>query len=589
MQHPEDGTEVTTGSIHPDEGTIHAWLDGELSSVEADALRRHLTDCADCRVAVAEARGLVAASTRIVRSLDDGPGGMHSNPSSGTPTDVRHARAGDRGGQLSSMSGVGQTGVRSMNDARVGQVDPAAKTRAGRRWRLSAIAAVGLMAVGTTLVLQRSGPLAPITAESSSGRAAEVPPTLATAADSQLPLANRATASETEAAEGSPLSTSGERSQAGRVPTAAGAPADEKSAPHDELRTEAPPLAVPPRPPQPSAAAVATGGRAELDSAEARVASAFIAPAPPAPARLAPQTRAQAGVAAVPSPARAQAASMAVGPVLVGRVISEDGHPVGQALVTVPGTSSAAVTDVAGRFRLDGMPVGEHTATVRRTGFEPARLVLHVAETGDSVVTVALVPAVSSLGEMVATGVAVTPSPPTAEAGSSRRAATSQAKAPPIASPPARPPGEPSPTPATADATARDSSVRFALTRRLAGCYRLEVGGAPSVGREAVERALPGWIRLLDTPAPGRSGWLEATPLQRDQRTPSGGTAWRIATGSEIEIVWPTASGAREVILRLSGSGEVLTGTASLRSMGAEATEERDAASMVAVRGVCTS
>ena len=61
---------------HPDEGTIHAWLDGQLPAEEASELEAHATACADCAAAIAEARGLVAASSRIVSSLDIVPGGV---------------------------------------------------------------------------------------------------------------------------------------------------------------------------------------------------------------------------------------------------------------------------------------------------------------------------------------------------------------------------------------------------------------------------------------------------------------------------------------------------------------------------------
>ena len=61
---------------HPDEGTIHAWIDGELSQDDATALEAHLGDCTECSAKVAEARGLVAASSRIVSALDIVPGGV---------------------------------------------------------------------------------------------------------------------------------------------------------------------------------------------------------------------------------------------------------------------------------------------------------------------------------------------------------------------------------------------------------------------------------------------------------------------------------------------------------------------------------
>ena len=61
---------------HPDEGTIHAWLDGALSPEESASLEAHAATCAECSAAIAEARGLIAASTRIVSALDIVPGGV---------------------------------------------------------------------------------------------------------------------------------------------------------------------------------------------------------------------------------------------------------------------------------------------------------------------------------------------------------------------------------------------------------------------------------------------------------------------------------------------------------------------------------
>jgi hypothetical protein len=59
---------------HPEEGLIHAWLDGALPSNEAAALESHVATCKECEARVAEARGLIAASSRIVGHLDAVPG-----------------------------------------------------------------------------------------------------------------------------------------------------------------------------------------------------------------------------------------------------------------------------------------------------------------------------------------------------------------------------------------------------------------------------------------------------------------------------------------------------------------------------------
>lgn len=61
---------------HPDEGLIHAWLDGELSAEEAARVQRLSETDAAWQAAVVEARGLIAASSRIVHALDAVPGGV---------------------------------------------------------------------------------------------------------------------------------------------------------------------------------------------------------------------------------------------------------------------------------------------------------------------------------------------------------------------------------------------------------------------------------------------------------------------------------------------------------------------------------
>ena len=60
----------------PDEGVIHAWLDGELEPAEAARVQRLAETDPEWMAAVAEARGLIAVSSRIVRALDAVPGGV---------------------------------------------------------------------------------------------------------------------------------------------------------------------------------------------------------------------------------------------------------------------------------------------------------------------------------------------------------------------------------------------------------------------------------------------------------------------------------------------------------------------------------
>jgi len=61
---------------HPDEGTIHAWLDGALTADEATRVDAHVKECAQCQAGVAEARGFIAASSRILTALDNVPRGV---------------------------------------------------------------------------------------------------------------------------------------------------------------------------------------------------------------------------------------------------------------------------------------------------------------------------------------------------------------------------------------------------------------------------------------------------------------------------------------------------------------------------------
>jgi putative zinc finger protein len=61
---------------HLDEGTIHSWLDGALSGDKAARVEAHVKECPQCASVVAEARGFIAASSRILTALDHAPRGV---------------------------------------------------------------------------------------------------------------------------------------------------------------------------------------------------------------------------------------------------------------------------------------------------------------------------------------------------------------------------------------------------------------------------------------------------------------------------------------------------------------------------------
>ncbi len=97
---------------HPDEGLIHAWLDGELDAAEAARIEALVASDPEWAAAAAEARGLLAASSRIVGSLDRVPANVIPLPA-------------------------------------------AAPRRAGRRWLLRAAAVLVLLG-GSAVVLNRA-------------------------------------------------------------------------------------------------------------------------------------------------------------------------------------------------------------------------------------------------------------------------------------------------------------------------------------------------------------------------------------------------------------------------------------------------
>jgi anti-sigma factor RsiW len=88
MADPEDGR---MNGEHLDEGVAHAWLDGQLSGPDAARIEAHIAGCAACAAIVAEARGFIAASSRILTGLDGVPARVV--PKSRTRTRVWQVRA----------------------------------------------------------------------------------------------------------------------------------------------------------------------------------------------------------------------------------------------------------------------------------------------------------------------------------------------------------------------------------------------------------------------------------------------------------------------------------------------------------------
>ena len=75
---------------HPDEGLIHAWLDGELDAAEAARVEALVANDPEWAAAAAEARGLIAASARIVGTLDRVPANVVPKAPAAAPRRAGH-------------------------------------------------------------------------------------------------------------------------------------------------------------------------------------------------------------------------------------------------------------------------------------------------------------------------------------------------------------------------------------------------------------------------------------------------------------------------------------------------------------------
>ncbi len=80
---------------HPDEGTLHALLDGELDSTEVARVEAHLSDCADCRTTLREAREFRDVARTLVETLDETDDRLLAFASPAAPATSAAGRATD--------------------------------------------------------------------------------------------------------------------------------------------------------------------------------------------------------------------------------------------------------------------------------------------------------------------------------------------------------------------------------------------------------------------------------------------------------------------------------------------------------------
>jgi CarboxypepD_reg-like domain/Putative zinc-finger len=347
---------------HLDEGTIHAWLDGELPSAEREALEAHVASCAQCAAVVAEARGFVAASSRILTALDTVPGGVLPAASTGS-----------------------------------GAARPAMRRRfvASRAWM--AAAAVLVLSTVTVIATRPHGESAQLQVAAAARDQKDLPaakPSVAPpAADSHVVEAP---------APAAPVATA-------PSPTAARAAGKElsKTTPA-AMQSRA---AVPAEEPKPVDQTERLKSRLEAERQSTRVRQNESAPPAMATSNDMADKR-EDGASAYDSTSERRLAADARELTITGRVTSEAGEPLASASVAVEGTNVATLTHADGSYSL-AVPAAR--ANGQKTTSLVARLI------GYKAVAVPIAPASApithdfvlssnplALGEIVVTGEGVT-------------------------------------------------------------------------------------------------------------------------------------------------------------------------------------
>jgi anti-sigma factor RsiW len=349
---------------HLDEGTIHTWLDGELPPSEREAVEAHIASCAQCAAAVAEARGFVAASSRILTALDSVPGGVLPATSTGSGA----PRPDGRRRFVSSRAWMAAAAVLVLSTVTVIVVRPRGDT------------AQLQVAAATQDKKELPASVAP-----SEEKASAVKPTVAPqAVDSHDLRAAAPFAADSSVA--APAGASGAGNSVSRsAPTAmqsrAAAPADEPKPVDQNERLKS---------------------RLEAERQSTRVRESNSAPAAMADAASPPvndSTTAQ------------RTAASARDVTITGRVLSEAGMPLASASVALGGTRIGALTRDDGSYELR-VPAaranGKTTSLVARLIGYKAAAVPITPDSAPVTLDFVLVPNPMALGEVVVTGAGTT-------------------------------------------------------------------------------------------------------------------------------------------------------------------------------------
>ena len=381
-------TDRKTGA-HLDEGRVHAWLDGELSAAESAAAERHVATCEQCAALVAEARGLIAASSRILSALDDDRSGVTPDADASVAAFAgvlaRHRKGDDveapaapnehREGSEALGAAVPVEHGRQSAAAASGTVIPM-QTRRRRgilhdpRWRVAATVLV--LAGASALILTRGEVSSVMDSTFAESRSSEADATQGDAGSTGSSASGDAAPGGRPSPEAPPNDVGGaELERSVTIPPAEGA--SRRAEPSANMTPDVP--APPPL--------------ADVEPASPAPAPKFAAPqaAPLAAARRGDSVPAQderqvAGMTVMES--KTGQPSAGVTRVVRGQVRSMDAaQPVSGAVVHVPGAAASVATDDEGRFAIPVSPY-DSLVVVRGLGYRPATVNLGTLGRTDS-------------------------------------------------------------------------------------------------------------------------------------------------------------------------------------------------------------
>jgi hypothetical protein len=539
---------------HPDEGTIHTWLDGQLPRDEAAAIEAHVAECQPCADAVAEARGLIAASSRILLALDGVPRGV-------APKQTMPGAVG-QGADVAPVP-VAATSESSPNEvidlpARAAAVSATRDRRAPRRWMsgpsLAAAAAI-IVAVGSFTVLQNrvkdrfdaassesatptSGPspdvAAPVAQSPAVATRSAPPPSASGAASTR---ANELPAASAESRAVAPVRGLTDGAKGAAANAKVGAQEEAKHLAEVNRPLEAPRLAKE----QERFAADSVVRRQRLASAQAFADSAQTKKAETTTVTVlrgrsvASASQTQAVPAAPPpaqSPAPAQtevrdsrsdAAGLnrsATTGFIRGRVTDGNGTGIPNVQVLVAGTSTASLTNDRGEFSVGGVAAGQVVVRARSIGYQENRRTVAVAVGQTVVADFVMIPAATTLENVVVTGTGTT----------QRRSVGSSVAA----------------------VTAKDEvSASNAI-----GCYELGITASTAQRRATSLTQVPRRVALDGDVVPSNVDgiWYRARDLAPDGTLITG--LWRPLGTNGVEVEWKY--GTKVARIRLTGAADVM-------------------------------